>query len=363
MCDNRLISASALRSFASQVFLRLDVPAVQAETAADVLVWSDLHGVDTHGMRNLKSMYVDPLQGGVIDPRPEFVIEHVTPISSRLNGGGGLGLVAADWAMRHVIDQARHSGACFATMHHSYHLGAAGRHALMAVEHDMIGLCMSGFFHADGAKWGLLPTFGLRPMMSTNPLSISFPTNKEHPFLLDMATSIVPYNRILMMIESGQPIPAGWGLDERGQPTTDPSFVRGLLPLGGTREQGGHKGFGLALMVQVLCGVLSGGWAADASTETVVSKGKYGQSHDAHFFGAIRIDAFRDAVQFKKDLDGLIGSVHASPPMPGKEQIFVPGEIEHRTKKGRLQDGVPVPASVWAQLRTMANTYDVPLPK
>jgi LDH2 family malate/lactate/ureidoglycolate dehydrogenase len=174
-----------------------------------------------------------------------------------------------------------------------------------------------------------------------------------------MATSVVPYNRIEMMKELGQNIPLGWGLDAQGQPTTDPAAVRALLPLGGSREQSSHKGYGLALLVEVLCAVLSGAWSQTGAEPDPANP--YQQQHDAHFFGAIRVDQFRPVHEFKKDMDALIQTIHAAPRAPGQERIYVPGEIEHETAQKRLRDGIPLPPNVVTSLQALSGQYDLPL--
>jgi L-2-hydroxycarboxylate dehydrogenase (NAD+) len=361
MSSIHIIDSEALRRFSTQVFEQTGVPANQAQDAADVLVWANLHGVDTHGVRNLKKIYVERLEQGKILSNPEYIVEHETAVSARVDGGTGLGMAAGCWAMRLAIDKARQSGICFVTMHHSFHIGAAGYYPMMAIPHDMIGIAMTGNFFPDGAERGFLPTFGIRPMMSTNPLSISFPTNQEPPFLLDMSTSVVPYNRVEMMMENGQTIPLGWGLDDQGRPTTDPAALKLLLPLGGSREQGGHKGFGLALMVEILCAILSGGWSNGADDSESSANNKYTQSHPAHFFAAFRVDNFRNVDVFKQDMDAMIRAIHDSPAAPGQDQIYVPGEIEHKTREIRLRDGIPLPPNVWEDLFVLSKRYDVPL--
>ncbi len=378
MTETLFIQADLLRTFSSKVFQRLGIPRDQAEDAADVLVWANLHGIDTHGVRNLKQYYVAQLEEGLIRPDAKIEIEHETPISARVNAGGGLGLAAACWGMRRAIAKAQESGSGFVSMNTSNHLGASGYFARMAVEHDMIGVSMTGYFLPQDAERGLLPTFGITPMLSTNPLSVSFPTEEEPPFLLDMATSIVPYNRIQMMREAGKPIPLGWGLDQNHQPTTDPDALYYLLPLGGPRELGGHKGYGLALMVGIFCAVLSGGWFDPAammkdesapeahghffqSDDPSKTDTGYVQRADAHFFGAIRLDLFRSAQDFKRGLDAMIRTIHSFPAEPGKEGVLYPGEIEYDTSQRRQREGIPIPGPIAEDLRALSKKYALPL--
>jgi LDH2 family malate/lactate/ureidoglycolate dehydrogenase len=355
------IRAEALKVFSTTVLERAGVPSDHAVDAADVLVWANLCGVDTHGARNLKRFYVDPVAGGQIKSQPKFRVKFSTPISARVDGDGGLGLVAGCWAMRYAIRKAQQSGICLVTMQNSHHFGAAGYYPMMAVSHDMIGMSMSGYLFAEGSEIGVLPIFGSQPLLSTNPLSFSFPTAEEPPFLLDMATSIAPYNRIEMMSETGKSIPLGWGLDGQGRPTADPATLRHLFPLGGSYEQGGHKGFGLSLLVEIMSAVLSGGWSKNNTESNSTDDGQYTQTNDAHFFGAIRIDAFRDPDHFKGDMDALIRKVHAAPKADGQEKVYVPGEIGHETKVKRLQDGIPFPETTVLDLKELSKEYSVPL--
>ena len=330
MTETLFIQADLLRTFSSKVFQRLGIPRDQAEDGADVLVWANLHGIDTHGVRNLKQYYVAQLEEGLIKPDAKIEVEHETPISARVNAGGGLGLAAACWGMRRAIDKAQESGSGFVSMNTSNHLGASGYFARKAVEHDMIGVSMTGYFLPQNAEKGLLPTFGITPMLSTNPLSVSFPTEEEPPFLLDMATSIVPYNRIQLMKEAGKPIPIGWALDQ------DRPAVMNEEP---SPEAHGHF------------------FKSDDPSETDTG---YAQRADAHFFGAIRLDLFRSAKDFKRGLDAMIRTIHSFPAEPGKERVLYPGEIEYETSQRRRREGIPIPGPIAADLRVLSKKYDLP---
>src|SRR4051812_1426484 len=233
-----LIEAGALHNFVSTIFTRAGVPPEQAVDAADVLLYASRRGVDTHGIRNLKPIYIDGFTAGHLKPYADYKIEYEKPLTARVDGGKGLGLTAACWAMRLAMQKAQQSGIGMVVMRNSFHFGAAGYYPWMALQQDMIGIGMTARVYAREHDYGVLPTFGSKSMFSTNPLSISFPTKEEPPWLLDMSTSTVPFNRIMMMRDAGQQIPLGWGVDADGQPTTDPNQVRFLTPLGGTREQG-----------------------------------------------------------------------------------------------------------------------------
>jgi LDH2 family malate/lactate/ureidoglycolate dehydrogenase len=175
-----------------------------------------------------------------------------------------------------------------------------------------------------------------------------------------MSTSIVPFNRVVMMRDNGEAIPLGWGVDADGQPTTDPDQVRFLLPLGGTREQGGHKGYGLAMMVSVLCNVLSGSWDNLYGDDPEAYAG-YKLKNDGHFFAAMRIDLFRPVEEFKRGMDAMIRALHDAPKASGHNRIYVAGEIEHESEQQRLREGIPLTPYVLAELQALAAQYGVPL--
>ncbi len=343
-----------LRDFAAAIFAKVGVPADQAADAADVLVWANLSGVDTHGLRNLKPAYVDNIIAGIINPQPEFRIEFETPITARVDGGNGLGLAGGCWAMRLAIAKAEKSGIGLVSMHNSHHYGAAGYFSKMALPHDMIGISMTGYLRAGGGTHGVIPTFGAVPMLSTNPIAMAVPAGQEPPFALDMATTVSPMNRVWLYHELGKTIPHGWGVDGDLQPTTDPDAVRGLLPLGGTRELGSHKGYGLAVLVEILCAQLSGAWAKGED-------GKYRQDNNGHFFAALRLDYFRPPDEFKAAMDGMIDELHRTPPAPGHDRVLVAGDPEHATRLKRGAEGIPLAANVVEDLRTLSAQYGVPL--
>lgn len=353
------IQADVLHSFVKTVFERAGVPPEQAVDGADVLLYASQRGVDTHGIRNLKPIYIDSITAGQLKPQVDYKIEYETPITARVDGGQGLGLTAACWAMRLAMQKAQQSGIGLVVMRNSHHFGAAGYYPWMALQQDMIGIAMTARVYARKHDYGVLPTFGAKSMFSTNPLSISFPTQNEPPWLLDMSTSTVPFNRILMMRDAGQQIPLGWGVDADGQPTTDPDQVRFLTPLGGTREQGSHKGYGLATMVSVLCNLLAGGWDDLYGDDPTAFEG-YKVDGDSHFFGALRVDLFRPLDEFKRGMDAMIRALHDAPKEPGHDRIYVAGEIEHDTQQQRLRDGIPLTPVVLDELRELSARYDVP---
>jgi LDH2 family malate/lactate/ureidoglycolate dehydrogenase len=349
-----MIDAEAFKKFATEVLRNVGVPDNHAVDTVAPLVWASLCGVDTHGVRNFKSYYVDTVVDGQIKGRPQFTVEFDTAMSVRADGDNGLGLAAGCWGMRLAIEKAAATGIGLVSVRNSNHLGALGFFSELAVKHDMIGLCMSGHLYADGTDRGMPPVFSLQPKFGTNPLSVAIPCGDEPTYVLDMATAVVPVNRVIKAKEDGQPIPLGWCLDAKGIPTTDPAAAKIYLPLGSTRELGAHKGFGLAMFVEVLTALLSGGWSDE-------SGGDFAQDKIAHFFGAIRIDLFREPGEFKVAMDAMLQSLRRAPAAPGQDRVYMPGEIEHDFAQQRRKSGIPLTVQELRELNELSSTYGVPL--
>jgi LDH2 family malate/lactate/ureidoglycolate dehydrogenase len=220
-------------------------------------------------------------------------------------------------------------------------------YSMQALSHDMIGIAMTN------ASRLVVPTFGREARFGTNPMSYAVPAGQELPFVLDMATTTAAAGKLELALRRDRPIPLGWALNEKAEATTDPQIAqkaRRLLPLGGSRESGSHKGYGLAVLVEILCGVLSG-------TVTALNQD---QNPRGHFFGAIRIDSFRPVKEFKQDMDRLIRELRETPPIPGEERVYVAGEIEFATEKERRRNGIPLLDSVLKGLRGVGEQLAIP---
>jgi LDH2 family malate/lactate/ureidoglycolate dehydrogenase len=224
--NDRRIPADRLRQFAEYVLERVGYARDEASDAADVLLWASLRGVDTHGIRNLKTYYVDRTLEGLLRPAAQIRIESQTPYSAGLDGDSGLGLTCARRAMQLAVEKSQSAGVGIVCVRNTHHLGPAGYFAHMAVEHGMLGACATGHFFGKGHWTGIAPLGTLLPMLSTNPLSFAAPCGRYPPFVLDMSTSIATINRIEMYGQEGRPIPAGWARDVDGNWTTDPSVAR-----------------------------------------------------------------------------------------------------------------------------------------
>jgi LDH2 family malate/lactate/ureidoglycolate dehydrogenase len=357
------IASDALRGLCQDVFEALDVPGQDAAIAADVLVSADLRGIASHGIARLRR-YVNGLRGGMIVARPNVQVVRETPATTLIDAGAGLGQPVSYRAMEMAIKKALDVGVGFVSVRNSNHYGIAGYYAMMALEHDCMGMSMTN------ASVLVVPTFGRDAVLGTNPIAVAAPAAEERAFVLDMATSTVPRGKLEVYGRQEKPLPLGWALNESGTPTADTERVLanfadkkrgggGLLPLGGAGELlGGHKGYGLSLMVDILCGVLSGA----AYANLVYPKGAAGEplpSKIGHYFGAWRVDAFRSPGEFKASMDDLQRRLKAAPRVEGQDRIYIHGEKEYEAEARHLREGVPLSPKVVADLRGLADEFGV----
>jgi len=326
-----------------------------------VLVAADLRGIDSHGVARLRR-YVEGLQTGVMVARPQEQVVRETPATALIDAGAGLGQPVSYRAMQMAIRKALEVGAGFVTVRNSNHYGIAGYYAMMALEHDCIGMSMTN------ADVLVVPTFGRNAMLGTNPIAVAAPAGEEPPFVLDMATSTVPRGKLEVYHRLGKPMPLGWATDERGIATEDAGRVLenfkkraggGLLPLGGEGELfSGHKGYGLALWVDVFCAVLSGAAYADLVYPRTPD-GKPLPANLGHFFGAWRVDAFRPVEEFKAAMDDLQRRLKNTPKAEGATRIYIHGEKEYEETERRLREGIPLNPKVAADLQAIAAELGV----
>jgi len=335
MPSYNLYRAEDLLAYMVRFFTRLKVPRADAEIAAKVLLAADLRGVDSHGIIRLNTYYGDRLRRGVVDPSTPINIVRETPTTLVLDGGNGLGQVVSHHAMQRCIEKARESGLAMVTVRNSNHYGIAGYYAMMALPHDMIGVSFTN------SQPLVAPTYGSKAMLGTNPIAVAVPAGRERPYVLDMATSIVPIGRVTVYDKAQKEIPAGWGIDKQGQVTTQPGEVLhggALMPLGGIDVMRGYKGYGLALLVDIFSGVLSG----SGFGVSVAQPGSDSPANVGHFFAAIRVDAFRPLEEFKNDMDSLIVELKNAPKAVGQERIYIHGEKEFERAEKYQKEGVPL---------------------
>ena len=330
---------------------------VDADDAADVaavLGAADLRGVESHGIARLETFYVRRIEAGVVNARPTYATLCDRPTQFALDAGNGLGHPAGIYAMRRAIEKARDSGIAFATVRNSNHYGIAAYYAMLALDHGMIGLSMTNSTHL------AVPTFGRQKTQGTNPIAVAIPAEAHPPYVLDMATTGVTFGRLEVSERKGKPLKYGWAVDRDGRETLDPTTAMtagALLPLGGIgTENGGHKGYGLGALVEILCGVLSGGMFG---TELRLDERGLHGGTVGHFFGAFRIDALRDGDGFRRDLARELLGFEASAPAPGAERVITPGEPERENTERYRREGVPIDPKVWETIDAMADRLGI----
>jgi LDH2 family malate/lactate/ureidoglycolate dehydrogenase len=334
---------------------KLGVPEADAKIVGDVLIEADLRGVSSHGLIRLSTYYGNRLKKGYMDPVTRTTTVNETDTTIAFDGGNGLGQVNSYRAMAACIEKAKRSNIAIATVKHSNHYGIAAYYAMMALKEDMIGISMTN------SQPLVAPTYGRTAVMGTNPIAVAAPSQDKFPYVLDMATSAVAIGKIKVYEKKEEKIPMGWGIDDNGNVTDNPVNVQSggpgaLLPLGSTDELRSYKGYGLALMVDILCGALSG-----ASTLTDVGFPHEPRKSDVgHFFMAIKIDAFRPIIDFKKQIDYMVMLLKDSPKAEGQDEIFIAGEKEYLAVEENKIKGVPLLDKIVEELKV--NGADIGAP-
>ena len=343
MADVTRVSTERLRRFIEQVFAAAGAPAADAATVAEVLVEADLRGVESHGSTRVAG-YLSMIRLGLLNPKPDVRVLRDSPTTAMLEGDRAFGIVVAKRAMQLAIDKARGAGLGCVTARNVTHTGLVGFYPMMAARAGFIGLAMN-----NGPA--ILPPFGgTTPTYATNPFAAAFPAGCREPIVLDMATSVVAGGQLRLAAKKGGEIPDTWALDRHGKPTTDPVEA---IQHGFMQWAGGYKGFGLATVVEVLGGVLSGGLFGtdvppmkDFGREPLVTSA---------FYLAIDPERFMPIEEFRARIDRLVDHVKASEVASGVEEVFIAGEPEARRKAERLRDGIPVSAVVLEELGGVAR--------
>jgi len=357
--EAKLFPIEALREFSTRVFRHFGVPEQDATQAADVLASADLRGIDSHGVARLYS-YHGMLSEGHINPKPKISLIRSTLSTATVDGDNGLGLVVGPQANRIAMDMAEKAGSGWVSICNTNHFGIAGYYVLQALERDLIGWAMTNSTSLVAPLWGMERRLG------TNPIAIAFPGKEEPPIVIDFATSAVAYGKFEIARRKGESIPLGWGIDCNGRDTSNPDDTINsgcMLPLGSDREHGGHKGYCLALMVDVLCGVLSGAnwgpFAPPFALRQEIPKRRVGKGI-GHFFGAMRIDGFIEPDEFKRQVDDYIRVFRTTKPAPGTNGPLIPGDPERDAERERRKAGVPVLMPVVEDLRAISKTTGIP---
>ena len=356
----QFFSYNHLFSFTSQVFEAIGCTEADARTATAALLAADLRGVDSHGVARL-SGYVRLWEAQRINPRPQIRIIHESPSTAVVDGDAGLGLVVAVKAMEIAITKAKQCGTGWVSVQNSNHFGIAGYHAMLALEHEMIGMAMTN------ASALVAPTFSKERMLGTNPIAVAVPAGNEAPFVADFATTTAANGKLEILQRKHEDAPTGWIQDADGNATNNAHALKhngALLPLGGDKEHGSHKGYALGSIVDIFSAVLSGAnfgpWANPFPAYVPMPANQPGKGL-GHFLGAMRIDAFRPAADFKKDMDQWLHRFRNAAPVAGAPAVLVPGDPERLFEQQRSRNGIPLMESVVEDLTKLAQKFGVNL--
>ena len=351
--DQVLVSEQAARAATQEIFEKMGMSREDAALSTDVLITSDLRGCESHGVSNMLRNYIAQYKAGRQNPRPDVKVLRESPVSATLDGDKGLGIQVGPRAMTMAIEKAEATGMGAVTLQNCGHFGMLAYYTLMALEHDMIGICMVS---AGGRLQ--VPVFGSEPVYGTQPIAWAAPAGKMPPFVFDVATTQVAANKMMLTRRIGSQLEPGWITTLDGTPIMEPVDAPNyggfnMLPFGGTRENGGHKGYGFATSVDIMAGVLSGngpGFVAEAS--------------NAQFVMAMKIEAFVDAAKFKGDLDVLLERLANMKPAKGHDRVYYAGLIEHEEVEKRRREGIPYHREVvdWfnSTARELELSYSLP---
>jgi L-2-hydroxycarboxylate dehydrogenase (NAD+) len=353
-----LFSYQPLWQFAFDVFKKINCPEEEARLASDVLLSADLRGIDSHGLARL-SGYVRLWEAKRINSQPKTKIVHSTPSTAVLDGDSGLGLVVAPEAMQIAIDKANNVGTGWVAVKNSNHFGIAGYHSMMALKHDMIGISMTN------ASPLVAPTFSVERLLGTNPICVAIPAGKQPPFVADFATTTAANGKLEILQRKNQEAPIGWIQKKDGSPSTNPNELKdggALIPLGSDREHGSHKGFSLGAWVDIFSAVLSGAnygpWVPPFVSFLSPPADPVGEGI-GHFFGAMRVDAFRPTEEFKLHMDKWITRFREAKTIEGQPKVIIPGDPERESEAVRRKEGIPINAKVVDDLRELARKLGV----
>ena len=339
------VPVDTMRATVEDLFVASGMPREDAVQSADVLIWADLRGVDSHGASNMMAFYLQAFKAGTTNPAPAWSVVRETPGTAHINCDRGLGLAVGPAAMRMAIAKAKAVGIGSVVAGNGRHFGAAGYHAAMALEHDMIGISMT----VGGLQ--VVPTFGSKPMVGLNPLSVAAPTINEAPFIFDASMSSVAGNKIRLAKRLGVKAAPGWIARMDGTPIMDEEEVPdqfNMLPLGSTRGLGSHKGYSLAVMVDILSGLLAG-----------TGPGFLSAGNLSHHFLAYSIEAFTDTATFKEQMDTYMRGLRETPPAPGFERVEYAGLRMAESLAERSVKGIPYHNEVVERFQGWAKEYGV----
>ena len=340
------VPADAMRATVEDIFRKMGMPDNDAAQATDVLLYADIRGIDSHGVSNMLRQYVSDFGTGFINPRPNWKIVREAPAIVTIDGDDGHGLVVGPAAMNIAIERAKLYGIGAATVGNSRHSGAAAYHAAMALEHNMVGIAMTT------GSLNMAPTNAAKKLLGLNPIACAVPTQDMPPFVFDAAMSAVASNKIRLAKRIGVQTLPGWIAEMDGTPIMEERDIPDdfmMLPSGGTRENGSHKSYGLAVMVEVLCTGLAG-----------AGLGPHRRQDIAHHFIAYNVEAFTDLPQFRRDMDDYMRSLSEAPVAPGADRVVYAGLPEHEAEIDRRENGIPYHPEVIEWFKGITSELDIP---
>lgn len=344
----RLIPADKLLTFAQRVLMAAGVPQEDAYIVADCLTFANLSGIDSHGIVRL-AHYIRRLSNGTIKARPNIVLERTGPATGILDGGDGLGHVVTYRACTEAMKLADEAGSGTIVIRNSSHFGMTGFYANRIVAQGYATMLMTATDRM------LIPFGGRKPFFGTNPICFGFPTDGPIPVILDMATTSIPYGKIVLAQTEGKPIPPDWGFDEEGNPTTDPNKIVGLHPIAGP------KGSGLAMVIDVLCSVLAGMPFGPHINQMYVEMDK--RRELAHFVMVLDVRRFMPLDEFKRRLKQMTDELNAMPPAEGFKRVYFPGQVEGEMRQRRQIEGIPIDPGLYQELEGLGKRFGLPFPE
>lgn len=343
-----------LKNFTQEVFIKMGCPENDAITATDVFLAAELRGLASHGMIRIKD-YFQLWQAGRINVNPNVRIVHESPSTAVVDGDGAIGMIAASRSMEIAIEKAEKAGSGWVSTRNSNHFGIAGYYAMMALKHDMIGWTMTN------ANPLVAPTFSLSRLLGTNPIAVTVPAGKYPPFVADFATTPIARGKLAVAAKQGKKVPFGYVQDKDGNPSDEPDILKeggSMVTLGGDYEHGSHKGYCMSAVVDIFSAVLSGAnfgpFVPPSVAYLPVLDQKVGEG-TGHFFGAMRIDAFRTADEFKNSMDKWIETFKSGKKMKGQSEILIPGELERRKEEEIMKNGINIILPVAKELKEIAD--------
>ncbi len=351
--DMKRFDVENLRRFIIEVFEKMGCSPQDSLQAADILVRAELRGISSHGAMRLVE-YVNLFKNKRVNVKPDIEVVNQTAGTALIDGGKGFGLIVAPKAMKLAIDKAKDVGTGWVSVRNSYHFGIAGYFAMMALEHDMIGIAMTN------ANPLVAPTYSMGPLLGTNPIAVAVPAGEEPSYVADFATAPIARGKLDQKYASGLQAPEGLLQDENGNPVTDPDILSkggAIKTLGGDEEHGGHKGYCLTSIVDILSAVLPGANFGPLVVPTLGYLATDKATEDkgiGHFFGAIRIDAFQTAEEFKDYMDLWIRTFRNATPVEGQEAVLIPGDIERISELEKIKEGISLPDNVVKKLMSIA---------